>query len=346
MTNIALRNVFVRALHCADLHVNFLVKRVFLWIRWRIETAPQELELARNALVKAMIDEVEAKVEVAELEALIVSDLNDIEELKAAGLDAASKDEIKTIRAVIAGTKQTLTIAKIALTKAKSKAASTLANVNRISKMKECNATTQPICQRVEERLQSEHYVYRSSCHGGDLEGNQCRRLMNDAVGAVNAIKEELKTAQDRKATDGEIDEYFKGVVILLQCFDLMSSLCYQPCASLADADIENAERIVVLFHKIWWCIFPSLPPKTHMWVHLLRHLERTRGLKFHTESPVEVEHQCGKQDEKRFGNRDRAKKVLAMLQSRANKKLPEVLEQQEEVATASKRKFTDPSGH
>ena len=169
---------------------------------------------------------------------------------------------------------------------------------------------------------------------------------MSDAVGAVNTITEELKTAPDRKATDGEIDEYFKGITILLQCFDLMSSLCYQPCASLADEDIANAKRIVVLFHKIWRCIFPSIPPKTHMWVHLLDNLDHTRGLKFHTESPVEVEHQFGKQDEKRFGNRNQTIKVLTMLQARANKKMPEVLEQQDEVDKGSKRKFTNPSGH
>lgn len=346
LTNITLGNMFVGVLHCVDLHVNFLVKRMFLWIRWQIETAPQELELARNALAKAMMDEVEAKVEVAELEALIVSHLNDVEELNAAGLDRDTRAEVKTIKAVIKGTRDTLTVANTALSKAKSKATSALAKVNRISKMKEYNATTQPIRQRVEERLQRKHYVYRSSYHGGDLEGNQCRRLIRDAVDAVNTIKEELKTVEYRKATDPEINEFFKGVTILLQCFDLMSSLCYQPYGSRANKDIKNAKQIVVLFHKIWRCMFPSVPPKTHMWVHLLEHLDRTRGLKFHTESPVEVEHQTGKRDERRFGNRDRAKKVLTMLQSRANKKLPAVLEQQEEVAMASKRKFRDGTGH
>ena len=175
LTNITLRNMFVGALHCVDLHVNFLVKRMFLWIRWRIETAPQELALARNALAKAMMDEVEAKVEVVELGSMIDANKKDIEELTAAGLDDASKDEIKTIKKIIAGTRQELTIANTALTAAKSKAKSALTKVNRISKMKEYNATTQPIRQRVEERLQREHYVYRSSYHGGDLEGNQCR---------------------------------------------------------------------------------------------------------------------------------------------------------------------------
>ncbi len=133
---------------------------------------------------------------------------------------------------------------------------------------------------------------------------------------------------------------HFKGIKTLLHCFNLMSSLCHQPHGSLTDDDMAVAKKVVALFNKMWRLMFKMVPPKTHMWEHLLENLERTRGMKFHNENPGEQEHQIAVALEKQFGNRNTEKKINSQLQARANKLNPKVQARQREVAAGSKRKL------
>ena len=131
---------------------------------------------------------------------------------------------------------------------------------------------------------------------------------------------------------------------IILRLFDLMSTMCYQPYKSLTDDDMAKAKRIVDLFQEMWRKMYKWVPPKVHMWDHLLQNLELTRGMKFHTENPIEQEHQIGVRLERRFGNtRSGEKKFGNMLQARANLRMPAVLEKKAEVSKTSKRKMKNP---
>ena len=72
------------------------------------------------------------------------------------------------------------------------------------------------------------------------------------------------------KVDEADIDHYFLDNLILFQLFDLLLPLCYGPYGSLTDEIMGTVKRIVTLFNKMWWLMFPLVPPKTHRWDHLL----------------------------------------------------------------------------
>ena len=45
---------------------------------------------------------------------------------------------------------------------------------------------------QVERLLHKDFNIYPSTYHGGNLEGNECRRLLRHAVPALDAVKELL----------------------------------------------------------------------------------------------------------------------------------------------------------
>ena len=122
-----------------------------------------------------------------------------------------------------------------------------------------------------------------------------------------------------------------------------MAHFCYQDYGRLTVEDITKASRVNEVFQKMWRILFKSVQPKTHTWDHLIVNLNRMRGLKQHTESPCEVEHQIGKAMEGRFSGRDKERSVKAIAQSRANQRLNSVQDQKQKVAEASKRNFSTP---
>ena len=227
--------------------------------------------------------------------------------------------------------------------KAKALKAKASKSLNDAIKKKEYGAMTQSRRQYIEQELEKEFQVVRSSYHGGDLEGNQCRQFARVADEAIDHIKKLLEDIPvgERKAKDEEIDHFSNGVKVLLQCMDYMMHYCYHEYGTLTDQQLSEAERINQVFQEMWRKLCKSVPPKTHSWYHLLDNLKMLRGMKYHNESPCEVEHQIGKGMEQRFSMRDVEKSIHSILQARANQRLPEVQTQKEEVDQKSKRKLT-----
>ena len=151
--------------------------------------------------------------------------------------------------------------------------------------------------QRIEEHLEKECGVYLSSYHGGDMEGNQCHcfREFDVAERAMAIIKEEALKVESQAADELEIDQWTKGFKRLLQLAGMMSSQCYAPYKLLTDEDLDQAEDIINKYNDQWQEIFETVPPKVHMWDHLLEDLKRTGGLLFHQEGFIEIQHQEGK---------------------------------------------------
>ena len=156
------------------------------------------------------------------------------------------------------------------------------------------------------------------------MEGNSCRMLARLGADVITETNKELKSIprSERKSSDEEIDCFFDGITFVLQCFDWMAQFCYQYYVRLTVEDITKASRVNEVFQKMWQILFKSVQPNTHTWDHLIVNLNRMRGLKQHTESPCEVEHQIGKAMEGRFYGRDKERSVKAIAQSRANQRL------------------------
>ena len=81
-----------------------------------------------------------------------------------------------------------------------------------------------------------------------------------------------------------------------------MISLCYSKPGTLTDDDMRKAKLVVKLFNKQFREISKTVPPKVHMWSHLLDDLEELRGLMYHQEGFIELMHQEGKRMQRRFG--------------------------------------------
>ena len=77
---------------------------------------------------------------------------------------------------------------------------------------KECGSLERALRQRIEERWEKQCKVFRSSYHGGDMEGNQCRRLCQFEIAscAMDIFKEEALSIpkEDRDADDAEVIMY------------------------------------------------------------------------------------------------------------------------------------------
>ena len=161
----------------------------------------------------------------------------------------------------------------------------------------------------IERMLRKEFNVYASTYHGGDMEGNQCRRLMRDAVPIFAAIKQMVDEyidiipldEREGKADRNEVDMFQGAFQRLFQYMDLLSHYAYQPAGSLTDDDLSDAAKAVNLAAMLWLNVMPTVPMKVHSWQHLLEDLRRFRGLKYHHESHIERAHQIGKKHEKRL---------------------------------------------
>ena len=121
-----------------------------------------------------------------------------------------------------------------------------------------------------------------SKYHGGKMEGPSCRRLARltvarDAMKLAAEIAKEVPE-KEREASDEEIDKYTAACCRLLQLNGMMISLCYHPYKTLTDDQLDLADQIVEKFNDQWREVFENVPPKVHMWDHLLDDLRRPRG--------------------------------------------------------------------
>ena len=338
---IPVENFLCGLLHNLELYANTVFTRIFAFVHDRCESVQAEIEEARQSLYTKLVKEREAYESFQDTRESLHEFEQELDELKT--MDGAEEGEMQDLKDVIVITKQELKAEEKAYKEAVKATSAANTELNKIVAKKEYGATTQSVRQRIEERLKQELHIFRSAYHGGDMEGNQARNLIQQAEEAMKIVAEELKSPKtvNRKALDDEIDRFCRGCKIVLQCFNLMTHYCYQPYWKLTDGDLAIVDRTVFLFHKTWNAMWPEQhPPKSHNWIHIAEQLRRLRGMRWHNEQPCEAEHQLGKQMERRFGHRDVMVQTKYLLQYRANLKSSKVQEKQESVAAKSKRKF------
>ena len=304
---IPVQNILVPPLHNNELFINHPIKSLIAWINHRIEKLPLEIVSARAAQIDAIIRHDNAVDELAMAEAAfkaLDADFKALKPKKVRGStklvfrDEQHKTDYNETHLLCQEAKEYLGLCSKDLSATASEKKATTKALRMIEKKKQYGALSQPVCQRMEEMLQRVHKIVRSAYHGGDFEGNHCRKFMRNADKQVmNDIQQLLLGVplNDRAADNEEISKYCKAFKRLFQYFDLLIHYCQQPFGKLTDADMKDVRSLVGKLDRLWRRMFPTVPPKAHAWHHLLVDLDRLRGLMHHQESKIKVSHQVGR---------------------------------------------------
>ena len=144
--------------------------------------------------------------------------------------------------------------------------------VNNLEKDKAYGRSKRDLWMLLERMLRKDFNVHASTYHGGDMEGNECRCLLRNAVLIFAAVKDILISYLEElepdervgKASKQEIDLFLGGFQRLFQYVDLISHFGYQPFGSLSDEDLEAANKTVTLAADLWKRLMPTVPIKVH----------------------------------------------------------------------------------
>ena len=334
---IPVENTLTPLLHSVDLFVNSVKDLLDHFIDHRLENRPIELLEARRLEADAKIAEREAFKDL-EIYEIAVKELQQ-------ELQAGVGGDVGPLLQHAMGA---LEAAKLAHADAKKEFGKAAASARRLEKKKEYGAMSQGLRQQVDGLLGDLFHILRSSYHGGDMEGNYCRKLIRLADSVMDSVEVLLVSVppEDRApgCDDDEINERCAAFKRLFQYFDILSHYCYQPYGTLTDQEIVNIKILVPRMDRLWRKLAKNTPPKVHMWRHLVEDLERLRGMKYHNESKVEVAHQIGRQTESRFramaGSVKR--KIKAAMQFQANLADPATKAKIAHIRAARSRQFGD----
>jgi hypothetical protein len=326
-------NYVAPVLHSVDLFVNSAKDLLDAFIDHRLEDRPQELLEARWQ---------EADHKIVERKAL--EDFNSAKQCCTDAVAIGDSELAAASKAIQADTEK-------AYKAAKKQYGHTAAEVRKMEKKKLYGAMSQDLRQEIDGLLSELFYILRSSYHGGDYEGNHCRKLIRMADEAMDAIEGLLLAVPLQQRAEGctneEVKRYCQAFKRLFQYFDLLSSYCYQPYMSITNSEMEDIKRLGLYMDNLWRKLSKNVPPKVHVWQHLIEDLDRLRGLKSHQESKLETAHQDGVKLDLRFramAGGSLEKKIKCSMKYLENMKDPATKAKQEEVKRERARKLGDKS--
>jgi hypothetical protein len=326
--SISPENYLTPVLHAVDIFLNSAKDCLDAFIDHRLENRPRELLEARWE---------EADRKIAERKAL--EELDNAKELLAAAQSLGDEDLVNEAKTVL---EEAVTNHKTS----KAKFGKAAANCRKLEKTRIYGAMSQSLRQEVDGLLADTFHILRSSYHGGDMEGNHCRKLMRLADDAVDAIVALLisvpRIARAPGCSDDEIHRYCGAFKRLFQYFDILSHYCYQPMGTITNDEMDWIRQLVPKMERLWRKISKNMPPKVHAWHHLVEDLDRLRGMKYHQESKIEVAHQTGKKTDLRFRAMAGSiqKKIKCTTKYQANISDPKVLAKQAEIREKAARKY------
>ena len=160
------------------------------------------------------------------------------------------------------------------------------------------------------ERVLRLHGINYAAYHGGDLVGNDCRKLMRHAEQICKDLECVLLTAADEKrmleSCKIAISDCCDAFHFALVCFDSVFSLMFKANEEVVmEVDLPELQKLVDLAVVAWQELkktnmdgFKNIPPKLHGLVqHLTTQFEKYGGIGDFDEQFVERSHQSGKDD-------------------------------------------------
>jgi hypothetical protein len=229
------------------------------------------------------------------------------QEREQAILDVASlKEEIKTYRKEVLLLKKRKKELSGLNTEAKAVVAQVERDIGRYNK---------PIRRGIETILSKDWNIKRPSWHGGDILGNECRKLMSSARLILDQIKEFLLERLEENGGSArakrEVKKRCDIVAKALLLFDGLLSLLRTPHKDLTPWKILQARRYATKALEVWRILNLSVTPKCHgSEDHACDQLEFLWGLADFCEDWVEQLHQLGLKNNRRTKTiRDRERK-------------------------------------
>jgi hypothetical protein len=229
------------------------------------------------------------------------------QEREQAILDVASlKEEIKTYRKEVLLLKKRKKELSGLNTEAKAVVAQVERDIGRYNK---------PIRRGIETILSKDWNIKRPSWLGGDILGNECRKLMSSARLILDQIKEFLLERLEENGGSArakrEVKKRCDIVAKALLLFDGLLSLLRTPHKDLTPWKILQARRYATKALEVWRILNLSVTPKCHgSEDHACDQLEFLWGLADFCEDWVEQLHQLGLKNNRRTKTiRDRERK-------------------------------------
>jgi hypothetical protein len=344
-THIPVENWLCPLLHMIDLFVNTWVDLMFKYIDYRLEKRPLELIEARQFHAAMSIQKEEIHTMLEESRALVDFLKLEIDNLD--GIDDGD-DVLSDLKDGLESQQEQLRLETLLYKECAKTCRDSLKVVKDMEALKENGALSQELRQDIEGRLEEFFKITRSSYHGGDFEGNHCRKFMRHASNVVNRIATDciIWTDPNQRAkgcTNAELRMYFDGFERMLEYFDALSHFAYQPYGMLTDNDMDSVRKLVPMMDRLWRKMSTTVPVKAHMWFHLVNDLDRLRGMKNHHESKIEVAHQVGRKTDLLFRSvTDINKKIDCGLKFQATLDDPEIKQIKQEVDKSRERKFKE----
>jgi hypothetical protein len=187
--------------------------------------------------------------------------------------------------------------------------------VSRIEK--ETGKYSKPIWQGLESILAKDWNIKRPSWHGGDILGNECRKLMSCARPIFDQIKsfllERLEEDGGSERAKREVTKRCDIVANALLLFDGFLSLLRTDHNGLTPQLIMKARAFARKAVAVWRILDLSVTPKCHASEdHACDQLESLMGLADFCEDWVEQLHQLGLKNNRRTKTiRDRERKYI-----------------------------------
>ncbi len=263
---------------------------------WGIRNGPT---LANMHLAQGHLDEqieVEGELTEAEREAAI--------------LDAAS------LKLEITSFKKELSVLKKQKTELSQQNTAAKVEVTRVER--ETGRYSKPIRQGLERILARDWNIKRPSWHGGDILGNECRKLMAWSRPIFEQIKafllDQLEEDGGSERAKTEVRKRCDIVAKALLLFDGFLSLVRTEHKDLTPQHITKAREYATKSVSVWRVMKLSVTPKCHASKdHACDQLELLKGLADFCEDWVEQLHQLGLKNNRRtktIRNRDRKYKL------------------------------------
>ena len=342
-------------LHGLDLLTNTPFSCLQRWTWNRLEDIPLPLIDLRDKRTKCAVEVDKLWDEVVDTEAhklAMKEELRAIEPSQDGDFeDDDHEDEWQRQKEILQAATDAVTVASDLHTAAKKEHKKLNAEVNEMEKDKDCGKTARELWLQVERMLRQEFNVYASTYHRGDMEGNECRRLLRFASEAMARAKQMLMSflatlsdeERKKRATASETNLFTSAFERLFQHMDVMSHCACQPFGSLTDEDIRILERCVFLATNLWKKLLPTVPMKVHAWLHFVEDMKHFRGLKSHNEQGIERAHQTGKKHDKRLAClREHERKALNILKLTATSQAKEVVAMHADTLAKKKKHKKD----
>jgi hypothetical protein len=199
----------------------------------------------------------------------------------------------------------------------------------------------------IEEDILTPLGVESGSYHGGALNGNAIRRLMEHAEGIEIGVKRKLDdlNIEGREAESEELTKNFRVVLVLL---DAIYSLLLTKYGMVKPDILEDLEEFLELLRRQWVKMKLPMTPKFHCLLrHALRQLEATGGgLGDLGENGIERSYQERLKDNRRMtGLRDFGRRTNSQAKMQFIRSMDAIKSLQQEVHEDSKRPLQGPMG-